>query len=227
MKKAIIGLSGGLDSSTLLGYLIESEYEVHVVNFQFGSKQNAYEEKAVEQILEYYSNHGHSIPVHHINLEPAFKDFKSNLLKSGGEIPEGHYEADVMKLTIIPGRNLIFLSIMAGLAESIGAEVIGIGVHSGDHHIYPDCRPDFISAADYTIQTSTEGKVHIITPFLFDDKAGILSRGLNYKIPVPYHLTRTCYKDQEFACAKCGSCDERLAAFKELGIDDPIIYEAE
>jgi len=228
MNKVVIGLSGGMDSATLLGYFLNQGYEVHTCSFQYGSKQNKYEEKAVSQIIEYYYKHGFLVVSHRINLENAFGDFRSNLLKTGGDIPEGHYEDESMKATVVPGRNLIFLSIMAGLAESIGAKIVAIGVHSGDHAIYPDCRPEFVAAAHNAIELSTGGKVKVVAPFLLDDKAGILHRGLNdFTLKVPYELTRTCYKDQEYACGKCGSCQERIEAFHNLGIEDPIIYEAE
>jgi 7-cyano-7-deazaguanine synthase in queuosine biosynthesis len=140
MSKIVIGLSGGMDSATLLGYFLNEGHEVHTCSFQYGSKQNKYEEIAVAKILEYYYKNGYPVVSHKINLEPAFRDFQSNLLKTGGEIPEGHYEDESMKLTVVPGRNLIFMSIMAGLAESIGANVIALGVHSGDH-----CLPHYES----------------------------------------------------------------------------------
>jgi 7-cyano-7-deazaguanine synthase len=165
------------------------------------------------------------VHLHEFNLTDAFGDFNSNLLKSGGDIPEGHYEEESMKLTVVPGRNLIFSAIMAGLAESIGAEDIALGVHSGDHAIYPDCRPDFIISLAETVKASSDGKVKVRTPLLFEDKTSILRIGHSLNPPVPYKLTRTCYKDQELSCGKCGSCQERLEAFGKLGIKDPIDYE--
>ena len=225
--KVIMGLSGGMDSATLLGYYLDKHYEVHCCLFTYGSKHNKYENQAAENIINYYiDEHGCSIYVHKFDLSNLFLPGASNLLKSGGEIPEGHYNDETMKLTVVPGRNMIFISIMASLAESLGAKTIALGVHSGDHHIYPDCRPEFIHLANLAVLSSTEGKVMISTPFLNDDKAGILHRGyfdFNYK--VPYNLTRTCYKDQSLSCGKCGSCRERLEAFHNLGIDDPIEYE--
>jgi 7-cyano-7-deazaguanine synthase len=145
-------------------------------------------------------------------------------MKKGGEIPEGHYESENMRKTVVPGRNLIMLSIMAGIAESEGASFVGIGVHSGDHHIYPDCRHEFIKSADTTIFLSSDRKVHIDAPFIGEDKASILEMGYSYNIKVPYHLTRTCYKDQIHSCGKCGSCSERLEAFYLIGKEDPITY---
>jgi len=225
MKKVVIGLSGGMDSATLLGYLLEQGFEVHCCIFCYGSKHGIWENKAAEDLIDFYQNKNFSIFGHIINLTEVFKDFTSSLLKSGGVIPNGHYTSESMKSTVVPGRNLIFSSILAGLAESIKAEAIALGVHAGDHHIYPDCRPEFISNLDKTIQASTERKVKIIAPLLKMDKFGILKLGLmQLKIPVPYALTRTCYTDNKLSCGECGSCTERLEAFTNLGVKDPIQY---
>jgi len=128
-----------------------------------------------------------------------------------------------MKSTVVPGRNMIMASIMAGLAESIGAEAIALGVHSGDHHIYPDCRKEFIKAFDSAVYLSSDRKVEVLTPLILDDKATLLIKG--FPIDVPYHLTRTCYADQELSCGKCGSCIERILAFDVIDEVDPIQYE--
>lgn len=226
MRKIVLGLSGGMDSATLLGLLLNEGAEVHSCSFIYGSKHNRYERDSALKVFNYYKNLGFNVHWHDFDLTEAFKDFSSALLLSGEEIPEGHYEASNMKSTVVPGRNLIFASIMAGLAESIGAQQIALGVHSGDHQIYPDCRPEFIIALEEVILKSSDGKVQVITPFLHDDKASILKRGYeDFKIKVPYQLTRTCYKHQELSCGKCGACQERLEAFHNIGIEDPILYE--
>ncbi|MFX1537627.1 MAG: 7-cyano-7-deazaguanine synthase QueC [Promethearchaeota archaeon] len=226
MRKVVLSLSGGMDSATLLGLLLSKGAEVHCVNFQYGSKHNSYESQAYSKIIHYYfgltSNHIYS---YGFDLRQVFQSFNSTLLKSGGDIPEGHYEAESMKLTVVPGRNLIFSSIMTGLAQSIGASEIALGVHAGDHHIYPDCRDTFINAMMLAVSYATEGKVGVYTPFLKMNKKDILELGYSLSPEVPYHLTRTCYKDQILACGKCGACQERLEAFKLIGKGDPIQYE--
>ena len=122
---------------------------------------------------------------------------------------------------------LIFLSIMAGYAESIGADTVAFGAHSGDHAIYPDCRPEFVYAANTTLYLSSDKKITIEAPFLYLDKTKILEIGysIDEHFRPPYELTRTCYKDQPISCGKCGSCQERLEAFKNIGKIDPIEYE--
>lgn len=226
-KKVVMGLSGGMDSSTLLGVLLDEGYEVYACLFSYGSKHNKYENQAAKDVVAFYQARIPTSALHtyDFDLSNLTAGFKSALLKTGEEIPEGHYNDENMKKTVVPGRNLIFISLMAGLAESIGAEVIALGVHAGDHHIYPDCRPEFTKAADLTIFLSSDKKVQLITPFEKLTKQGILMAGLRTGIYVPYHLTRTCYKAQEISCGKCGSCQERLEAFKLVGITDPIVYE--
>lgn len=223
-KKIVMGLSGGMDSTTLLGILLEQGYEVHCCNFIYGSKHNEFERKAAEKIVNYYMLKGFPIVWYPFDLTAAFTGFQSNLLLTGEEIPEGNYNDVNMKKTVVPGRNLIFASIMAGLAESIGAEAIALGVHSGDHAIYPDCRPDFIKHLHHAIRESSDQKVSVLAPLLHDNKTSIIKIGTTLNTPTPYELTRTCYKHQEYACGKCGSCNERIEAFANNNLIDPIVY---
>jgi len=220
-KKVLVSLSGGMDSSTMVGHLIvNGGYSVSCVNFTYGSKHNQYEIESARNINSYYK-----LPkLIELDLSDIFKNIKSNLLLSGGEIPEGHYNDESMKLTVVPGRNTIFSSIMYGIAESLGFDYIALGVHKGDHFIYPDCREEYITSLRKTIELASDGKVSVLTPFINDDKYGILKVG--QMIDVPYHLTRTCYKNQKFSCGVCGSCSERLEAFQKIGIIDPIVYES-
>ena len=217
----VMGLSGGMDSATVLGYYANKNYKIYPLFFNYGSKHNKWELESAKNLAKYFETEYLKI----VDLDFIGKLFKSNLLQGQGEIPEGHYEADNMSLTVVPGRNSIFISIMGGYAESVGARKVAVGTHMGDHSIYPDCRPIFISAINTMLQASTEEKVHIEAPIQNLDKTGILRMGYNFNRKVPYQLTRTCYKDQEFSCGKCGSCSERLEAFKNIGIKDPIQYQ--
>lgn len=221
--KALISLSGGMDSTTLLGYLLQSKKfeSISAVSFFYGSKHNKYENQAAKDVADYYG-----IQLSTINIEPVMEQVQSNLLLSGSEIPEGHYQQDNMKLTVVPGRNTIFTSILLAIAESKKIDTICLGIHSGDHAIYPDCRPTWAHAMQDVLNCASDGIVKALyTPFLYMDKTDMLNISKNMVIPVPYHLTRTCYKDQEESCGKCGSCNERLEAFSKAGLIDPIKYQ--
>lgn len=225
MEKAIVSMSGGMDSATVLALAVQS-FDVFCVGFTYGSKHNKYENEAARSIARYYE-----VPYKLIDLSAIMADFKSDLLLSGGEIPEGHYEAESMKRTVVPARNLIFASILTGIAVSQGAKAIFLGVHAGDHVIYPDCREGFIHSLRHTIQLAIDDDdFQVLTPFLYRTKTDILEIGLPLR--VPYHLTRTCYKDQAVACGKCGSCQERLIAFRDVSyvmgrnVIDLVYYES-
>lgn len=221
MTKVIVSFSGGMDSLTVLAQAIHIHGKENVtpVGFSYGSKHNKWEHAAAQTAAEYYG-----VRYSVIQLQFIADMFQSNLLLSGGDIPEGHYEAETMKQTVVPCRNLIFASILAGLAESEEARALYFGVHAGDHAIYPDCREDFFKHLRQAVFLATNKKVELIAPFLFTDKVGILQAGM--KLCVPYHLSRTCYKDQPIACGKCGSCQERLTAFHDMVVPDPLEYES-
>ena len=219
----VLSLSGGMDSATVLAKLLQDGHSVDCFYFAYGSKHEEFECEMASRLIGYYFMNYRVATFSFIRLPFIKKEFRSDLLKGQGEIPEGHFEDESMKDTVVPCRNMIFLSILAGLAESRKAEGIALGIHQGDHAIYPDCRPLFFDQMAAVIQTATDGKVGTIAPFLHTDKHGILAWGLEHK--VPYHLTRTCYKDQPLSCGRCGSCVERLEAFSSMGIKDPITYE--
>lgn len=216
--KVVLGLSGGMDSATLAAFYLDKGYEVIPVSFNYGSKHNFYEQKAAYTLSGFYG-----LTITEINLDFIGQLFKSNLLKTGGEIPEGHYQSHTMSRTVVPGRNVIFISIMMGYAWSIAADIVAIGVHAGDHAIYEDCRAGFVAAMNAAVIAGSGDRIRLEAPFQYFDKSKILRIGLN--LETPYHLTRTCYKDQPVSCGKCGSCEERLEAFEKIGRKDPIEYE--
>jgi 7-cyano-7-deazaguanine synthase len=225
MLRHIVALSGGMDSATLLGQVLaeqcfesETHREVLCVNFNYGSKHGAYEQDAAQKVADHYK-----VQVITEDFTHIFARFKSNLLKSGGEIPEGHYTDVSMTQTVVPGRNIIFLSYLAGLAWSLEVREIWIGVHQGDHAIYPDCRPEFFYPMRSAIGVGTEYRVSLRAPLLLSNKSQILEQGL--KLKVPYQLTRSCYCDSQLACGRCGACTERLEAFAQNGVTDPITYQ--
>ncbi len=219
MTKIIVSLSGGMDSGTLLAVAKSKGHEINAVGFRYGSKHEQWETQAAVSIVHHYSVHSRQI-----DLSPVMEGFRSNLMRDGGDIPEGHYEAESMKLTVVPGRNLIFASVLTGIAWSVGASEVWLGIHAGDHAIYPDCRPQWFEAMKKAVELGSDHLVTLKAPFLYVNKAEILCQGL--KLGVPYQLTRTCYKDQLTACGRCGSCQERLASFRANGVEDPLPYES-
>lgn len=216
--KAIVSLSGGMDSATVLAEALTKTSQVQAVGFAYGSKHGKWENEAAKKIANYYS-----IEFTLVDLTAVMNGFKSALLLSGDAIPEGHYEAESMKQTVVPGRNSIFASILLGIAQSNDADQIWLGIHAGDRAIYPDCRSEWFYAMWSVAMHASEGKVSLHAPFLNTDKVGILKRG--FDLGVPYQLTRTCYTSDEIACGRCGSCNERRDAFQRLGVTDPIAYK--
>ena len=219
----VLSLSGGMDSATLLGKAV-SEFGkdgVCCVFFIYDARHNVRENLAVTALLAHYKPAG----AYFIDARPCFPVQQSALMTGANKpIPEGHYTDESMKATVVPGRNLIFASILAGIAGNFpGTPAVWLGVHAGDHAIYPDCRPAFVNSLNYTVNQSSEGKVAVNAPFLRFNKTEILRAGMALK--VPYEHTRTCYTHQELACGKCGSCVERLEAFKNLGLTDPVPYQ--
>lgn len=202
-------VSGGMDSITLL-YDHQTEIQ-HVVSFDYGSKHNAKEipfaARAAEELKK-----PHTI----IALPFIAEHFKSNLLQSGDEIPDGHYADPVMKKTVVPFRNGIMLSIAAGFAESLGLQGILLANHFGDHAIYPDCRADFIAPMVNAIEAGTYSKIVLGAPYTGLTKRQIALIGK--EIGVDYSKTWSCYKGGEIHCGVCGTCVERKEALDGFDI---------
>jgi 7-cyano-7-deazaguanine synthase len=218
--KALVSLSGGMDSATVLALAVlnRGKENVRAVGFFYGSKHNPFELECASAVSRYFEVN--YVP---INVSSIFSSFNSALLDPNRPIPEGHYEEESMKQTIVPNRNMIFLSILAGFAVSECCGEIWLGVHAGDHAIYEDCRPEFIEFARQTIRSATGHDLNVVTPFLYLTKKDILKVG--YEYDVPYQHTRTCYSDKGISCGRCGSCVERLTSFHEIEKEDPIDYE--
>ena len=210
--------SGGLDSTVLLAHLISQGHVLWCVNFYYASKHNTSERAAASAITGYLG-----LPIKYIDLDFMGAYFKSDLLATGGAIPEGHYEDENMKKTVVPFRNGIMLSIAAGLAESEGLDAISLGAHAGDHAIYPDCRATFLQYMRDSIYNGTWAGIKLLTPFENMSKADIVKIGATIKAPM--EMTWTCYKGRELHCGKCGACTERKEAFKINNIPDPTKYE--
>ncbi len=224
MYDAVVSLSGGMDSTTVLAACKQQYARILAVSFRYTSKHNKYELESAYEVADFYK-----VDRKIVDLGNLFYNMKSDLLIGGGEVPEGHYDNRSMRRTVVPGRNLIFSSILAGIAWSEDAKEVWLGVHKGDALTYPDCRPAWFEGMKVAIREGTEFDfespgVILRAPFLFKSKKEILEYGLGLTTKVPYELTRTCYKDHPVACGMCGSCQERLYSFSELGVIDPLVY---
>ncbi len=206
-----------MDSTTLLYDLIHQEYEVNAVTFDYHQK-HCIEIGCAQKICQKLH-----IP-HKIIDIGFFGDIApSSLTQKNWEVPEGNYADDNMKQTVVPNRNMILLSIAAAYAIGIKANHLFYGAHAGDHAIYPDCRPVFVNSMMTAFHLCDWNDLILEVPYMYLSKGDIVKRGLS--LHVDYSMTYTCYNGGEKACGKCGSCDERLTAFREAGVKDPVEYQ--
>jgi 7-cyano-7-deazaguanine synthase len=263
-KQAVLSLSGGMDSSTLLLHLLADGYEVTCLSFDYGQKHNVELQRAKELVKylnahsryedeQYYAKVKHQV----ITLKGLDKLLNSALVKGGDDVPEGHYAEDNMKATVVPNRNKIFSSIIQAAALSIAEQkgtncAIAMGIHAGDHSVYPDCRQEFRDADFEAFKLGNWGseKVYLHTPYLLGDKFDILKDGekcceyLHLNFDKVYAKTNTSYKpiklkvyynegedtvesEEWFSDYKSASSVERVEAFMKLGRKDPVQYADE
>ena len=260
MKKAVLSLSGGMDSSSLLLHLLANGYEVTALGFDYGQKHKVELERAkslVQYINDGYDSEAENIPYQKVNFQIIKLDGLSQLLNSalvtgGADVPEGHYEQDNMKETVVPNRNKIFSSIIQAVALSVATKNVGddctvgqpvaiaMGIHAGDHAIYPDCRQEF---RDIDFEAFKAGNwdselVYHYTPYLEVNKFEILEDGLKacealgLDFDEVYKRTNTSYKPMQYAGVwysdyKSAASVERIEAFIKLGRPDPVEYADE
>jgi len=217
IKKAVIILSGGMDSTTLLYDIKNKGRDVYALSFNYGQRHKKELKCAIATCKKL------NVPHKIINLKVLGEVAPSALTRKEQKVPEGHYEAENMKQTVVPNRNMVMLSLATAYAIGIGATELYYGAHAGDHAIYPDCRKEFVESMADTIALCDWKKVKLIVPYLNIDKGDILKRGK--KLGVDYSLTWTCYSGRKKACGKCGSCQERLEGFTKAKMVDPIPYE--
>lgn len=215
-KDCLLIVSGGMDSITML-----HEYKERIalgVSFDYGSNHNAKE-------IPLARLHCRRLGIEHITIPLAFfRDyFKSSLLEGSDAIPEGHYTADNMKSTVVPFRNGIMLAIAGGIAESNGLRHVMIANHGGDHHIYPDCRPEFIEAMSKALAAGTAENLKVWAPYTAIGKSDIARKGK--ELGIDYAETWSCYKGGNKQCGRCGTCVERKEALEAAGIMDTTTYE--
>ena len=217
--KVIVLCSGGMDSVAALHWAARHHSVAAAVSFDYGSKPNTRE-------IPFAAEHARALGVPHtiIPLDFIANLFASDLLKTGGTVPESHYEDRTMRQTVVPFRNGIMLAAAGGLAESVGAEGLVIAAHSGDHAIYPDCREDFMRAMGDALRLGTYAEVKLLRPFIALTKGQIVTAGA--KLGIDFARTWSCYVGGEIHCGKCGTCVERREAFQLAGLPDPTRYAA-
>jgi 7-cyano-7-deazaguanine synthase len=212
LPKAVVVLSGGLDSTTLLYDSLEKFEVVHCVSFDYGQrhrKELQYAELTCNRL---------GFPHDIVDLSGLTHLINSSSLTSNQKVPEGHYAEDNMKQTVVPNRNMIMFSIAGGVAVNDGANALLVGVHTGDHFVYPDCRTGFVGAASLALYLGNEGfgqlwRAPLVAPFIHKSKADIAYKAL--QLGVPLEDTWSCYKGGDIHCGRCGTCVERLEAIDE------------
>ena len=215
--KAVVIYSGGMDSFTVLHLAKQQGFDVHALSFDYGQRHN--KELAVAAAVCQQENIPHKV----VDITAINQLLQGSSLTSKDiDIPTGDYADANMKSTVVPNRNMILLSLAIVYAVSLQANKVFYGAHSGDHDIYPDCRPEFVDAINSVSALANYEPIEIVSPFLHDSKLTILKTGLD--MGLDYANTWTCYQGLEKACGKCGSCIERLGAFAALGLTDPIAY---
>ncbi len=221
--KAVVLLSGGLDSTTTLAIAINDGYDVYPITFRYGQRHNR-EIESAKKISEYYNL---KLKIVDINL----REIGGSALTDNIDVPKNRSLGEISReipVTYVPARNTIFLSIALGYAEVIDADRIYIGVNALDYSGYPDCRPEYIEEFNKLSKLATkrgvEGKpIEIVAPLIHMTKAEIIKKGM--ELNVPYELTWSCYEGGEKPCGKCDSCILRLKGFMEAGEMDPLEYE--
>ena len=213
--RAVAVLSGGLDSTAALYSAMKDSTVVAAISFDYGQKH--------KKELQYAAATCESLSIKHhiIDLSQlsAHLGGVSSLVEGGEEVPEGHYAEANMASTVVPNRNMMMISIAASLMPQYGAADLILGMHGGDHFVYPDCRPTFVHQIHRTLIASFDNeRVGLIVPFLYYDKVEAVRRGVASGMKI--ENTWSCYKGGDIHCGRCGTCVERLWAIHEAGADD-------
>lgn len=228
-QRAVALLSGGLDSTTLLYHLGHLGYDVHAISVDYGQRHGNRELQAASDVFVEFRN---AFPGDHVHNIISLGPMAASLLEGSAltspdvPVPHGYYTDATMKVTVVPNRNAILLALAYGAAVSRHASIVATAVHAGDHAIYPDCRPEFITAFATMETLATEGyadpPIGLFVPFIHDPKEEIVRRGA--ALNVPFKTTWSCYEGHEHHCGACGTCVERREAFQKAGITDPTLY---
>lgn len=222
MSKAIAIVSGGLDSVTLAHLLHSQKHDLHLLSFDYGQRHKR--ELDFARDCAAHLNAEHSV----VDLSSLKLLLKGSALTDDIAVPHGHYAAPAMSITVVPNRNAIFLAVAYGAAVADNAEIVAIGVHAGDHPVYPDCRPAFLKSFALMQHLAVEGcgnpRLHMLAPFATQSKTEIVRLGA--ELGVPFAQTWSCYEGRELHCGRCGTCVERRESFQLAAVPDPTIYEA-
>ncbi len=216
---AAVVLSGGLDSTTLLAHYVDAGYRVLAVSVDYGQR-HVRELDAAHKVAELYDADFLLVDV------PALGEVLegSALTDANVDVPDGHYAEASMRRTIVPNRNAVLINIAAAAAMAAGAKVVAVGVHAGDHWVYPDCRPAAIAAIGAALATANDG-LHppaLEAPFIGWSKEEIVAHG--HALAAPLFLTWSCYQGGARHCGRCGTCQERREAFVRARVPDPTDY---
>lgn len=221
-RRVVAVVSGGLDSSTMAYSLRAQGYEVIAISFDYGQRHRK-ELAFAEQMAADLGASWTLIDLHAAGVTSILSG--SALTDEAVTVPDGHYADDSMKITVVPNRNAIMLSVACALAVTREAGAVAFGAHTGDHFIYPDCRPEFVRAFERMVNVAVEGlaSIEILAPFLAMTKADIVKLG--DELHVPFERTWSCYKGGALHCGTCGTCFERREAFARAHVIDPTQYE--
>lgn len=215
MKKAVLGLSGGLDSLVVLRLLLDRGLEVVGVRFIYESAAESVERYVVRDIVRHFDIH---------LAEPRIFDLFGSLnAVHTGNSPSGYYDDPGMVVNVVPARNFVFAAALTSIACNYKASHVALGIHSRPGSVFPDISPEFAQATNQAMIIGTDGEVSLLTPIIEWTKAEIVECAMNRALPV--YLTYSCYTGRRPSCGRCGACVQRLEAFADVGIIDPIDYE--
>lgn len=223
-KKVTAIISGGLDSSTMLWYLHSEGYEIaELLTFNYGQRHDNETENA-KKIVNQFNKDNYSVNHKIVDISSIKELIAKGSITGDDSTPHDMYDSENQRVTVVPNRNMIFLSIAAGRAVTLGASFVGYAAHASDHAVYPDCRPEFIEALDKALYLGNLwDPVNLIAPFKDKTKAEIVKLAVELKVPL--HLTWSCYEGGDEPCLNCGTCLERTEAFLQNNMPDPAISD--
>lgn len=217
-NKTVVVLSGGLDSTVLLYHLLKEGHQVRAISVDYGQRHKLELDHARQTALSL------KVPFQVADLSGLREILPGSSQTSDDvPVPHGHYAAENMKTTVVPNRNMILLAVAIGHAIAHDCQTVAYAAHAGDHTIYPDCREEFVRAMVGAAALCDWKPVDILRPFIWISKTEIVRLG--WRLGVDFRLTYSCYQGQEEHCGKCGTCVERIEAFREAGVMDPTRYQ--